>query len=38
MANKALQGTGGQRGFSEFSLAAKIPGKPRLSAVNPASP
>jgi len=36
--NKALQGTGGQRGFSKVSLAAQISGKLKLHAANPASP
>jgi len=37
-ANKALQGTGRQRGFSKFILAAKLTGKSKLIAANPASP
>jgi hypothetical protein len=36
--NKMLQGTGGQRGFPKFNFAANIPGKSKLSAVNPAAP
>jgi len=38
MSNKTLQGTGGQRGFSKFSLAAKLKGKSEFSGANPASP
>jgi len=37
-ANNAIQGTGGQRGFSEFILAAKFTGYSKLVAVNPACP
>lgn len=33
-----LQGTSGQRGFPEFSLAAKTSGQPKLLAANPARP
>jgi hypothetical protein len=36
--NKTLQGTGGQRGFPEFSLAANVSGKSKFSAINPAGP
>jgi len=36
--NKTLQGTGRQRGFSEFSLDAKVTGKSRFSVAKPASP
>ena len=32
--NKALQGTSGQRGFPEFSLAAKDSGKSKFSVAN----
>jgi len=38
MANKTLQGTSGQRGFPEFSLAAKVIGKSKFSSANPARP
>ncbi len=37
-ANKGLQGTGEQHGFSEFILAAKFTGKSKLSVAKPASP
>jgi hypothetical protein len=36
--NKTLQGTSGQRGFPELSLAIKFTDKSKLSAANPACP
>jgi hypothetical protein len=36
--NKSLQGTSGQRGFPEFSLAFKFTDSSKLSASNPACP
>lgn len=38
MHNQALQGTSGQRGFSEFSLAAKSRYSPEFGSANPAGP
>jgi hypothetical protein len=36
MYNKTLQVTSGQRGFSEFSFAAKVTCKSKLCGANPA--